>query len=226
MLATLEHVTKRYVKNEGLRDLTLQFPAGEVVGMLGLNGSGKSTLLKLLAGLLFPTDGRVTVFGGKPRHNRSQIVFLGETDVLWSWMTPVDANKFMRNLYDDFDAVRFVELLDALEVPRRKTKTMSKGERGRLRLAMALARNAKLYLLDEPLAGIDLISREKILSSIVQEWHTDETIILSTHEVAEAEGLFDRAIYLREGRLALDATAETLREGGKSVVDTFREVLS
>lgn len=226
MLARLEHVTKRYVKNEGLRDLTLDFPAGEVVGMLGLNGSGKSTLLKLLAGLLFPTNGQVTVFGGKPRTNRSQIVFLGETDVLWPWMTPVDAEKFMRNLYEDFDAKRFTELLDALEVPRRKTKTMSKGERGRLRLAMALARNAKLYLLDEPLAGIDLISREKILSSIVQEWHTDETIILSTHEVAEAEGLFERAIYLREGRLALDVTAESLRAGGKSVVDTFREVLA
>jgi len=226
MLARLDHVTKRYVKNEGLRDVTLDFPAGEVVGMLGLNGSGKSTLLKLLAGLLTPTDGHITVFGGKPRANRAQIVFLGETDVLWPWMTPVDAERFMRNLYADFDAKRFTELLDALEVPRRKTRTMSKGERGRLRLAMALARNAKLYLLDEPLAGIDLISREKILSSIVQEWHTDETIILSTHEVAEAEGLFERAIYLREGRLALDVTAESLREGGKSVVDTFREVLA
>ena len=226
MLARLENVTKRYIKNEGLRDLSLDFPAGEVVGMLGLNGSGKSTLLKLLAGLLTPTDGRITVFGGKPRTNRAQIVFLGETDVLWPWMTPVDAEKFMRNLYADFDAKRFTELLDALEVPRRKTKTMSKGERGRLRLAMALARNAKLYLLDEPLAGIDLISREKILSSIVQEWHTDETIILSTHEVAEAEGLFERAIYLREGRLALDVSAESLRAGGKSVVDTFREVLA
>jgi len=226
MLARLDHVTKRYVKNEGLRDVTLDFPAGEVVGMLGLNGSGKSTLLKLLAGLLTPTDGHITVFGWKPRANRAQIVFLGETVVLWPWMTPVDAERFMRNLYADFDAKRFTELLDALEVPRRKTRTMSKGERGRLRLAMALARNAKLYLLDEPLAGIDLISREKILSSIVQEWHTDETIILSTHEVAEAEGLFERAIYLREGRLALDVTAESLREGGKSVVDTFREVLA
>ena len=226
MLARLENVTKRYIKNEGLRDLSLDFPAGEVVGMLGLNGSGKSTLLKLLAGLLTPTDGRITVFGGKPRQNRARIVFLGESDVLWPWMTPVDAEKFMRNLYADFDAVRFNELLDSLKVPRRKTKTMSRGERGRLRLAMALARNAKLYLLDEPLAGIDLISREKILSSIVQEWHTDETIILSTHEVAEAEGLFERVIYLREGRLALDVSAETLREDGKSVVDTFREVLA
>jgi len=226
MLASLEHVTKRYVKNEGLRDLTLGFPAGEVVGVLGLNGSGKSTLLKLLAGLLFPTSGKVSAFGGPPRRNRSRIVFLGENDALWPWMTPADAGYFMRSLYADFDSVRFHELLRGLEVPHRKTKTMSKGERGRLRLAMALARDAKLYLLDEPLAGIDLISREKILSSIVREWHTDETILLSTHEVAEAEGLFERVLYLRDGRLALDISAEALREEGKSVVDAFREVLT
>jgi ABC-2 type transport system ATP-binding protein len=226
MLARLEHVTKRYVKNEGVRDLSLDFPAGEVVGVLGLNGSGKSTLLKLLAGLLFPTSGTVSAFGGTPRHERAKIVFLGENDALWSWMTPADAERFMVNLYTDFEAHRFRELLDSLEVPHRKTKTMSKGERGRLRLAMALARDAKLYLLDEPLAGIDLISREKILSSIVREWHTDETVLLSTHEVAEAEGLFERVIYLREGRLALDVSAESLRESGKSVVNTFREVLS
>ena len=226
MLAKLDHVTKRYVKNEGLRDLTLDFPAGQVVGVLGLNGSGKSTMLKLLAGLLFPTSGHVSVFDGQPRSKRSNIVFLGERDALWPWMKPTDAERFMGNLYADFDRTRFNELLDALEVPRRKTKTMSKGERGRLRLAMALARDAKLYLLDEPLGGIDLISREKILSSIVQEWHTDETILLSTHEVAEAEGLFERVIYLRDGKLALDVSAESLREGGKSVVDTFREVLT
>lgn len=226
MLAKLENVTKRYVKNEGLRDLSLDFPAGEVVGVLGLNGSGKSTMLKLLAGLLFPTSGTVTVFDHAPRSQRANLVFLGENDALWPWMTPRDAAHFMRNLYADFDAIRFAGLLDSLKVPSRKTKTMSRGERGRLRLAMALARNAKLYLLDEPLAGIDLISRESILSSIVQEWHTDETILLSTHEVAEAEGLFDRVLYLREGRLALDVSAESLREGGKSVVDTFREVLA
>jgi ABC-2 type transport system ATP-binding protein len=226
MLARLEHVTKRYIKNEGLRDLSLGFPAGEVVGVLGLNGSGKSTMLKLLAGLLFPTSGHVFAFGSPPRRNRARIVFLGENDALWPWMTPKEAERFMRNLYDDFDAARFAELLVALEVPSRKTKTLSKGERGRLRLAMALARDAKLYLLDEPLAGIDLISREKILQSIVQEWHTDETILLSTHEVAEAEGLFERVVYLRDGRLALDISAESLREEGKSVVDTFREVLT
>jgi len=226
MLARLRDVTKRYRTAEGVRDLTLDFPAGEIVGVLGLNGSGKSTLLKLIAGLLFPTTGMITVFDRPPRGVRSRVVYLGETDTLWPWMTPEDAERFMGGLYPDFDPARYRELLDALRVPMRKTKAMSKGERGRLRLAMALARSAKLYLLDEPLAGIDLISRETILTSLVREWHTDETILLSTHEVAEAEGLFERAIYLRDGRLALDARAEELRERGKSVVETFKEVLS
>jgi len=226
MLARLVNVTKRYRTTEGVRDLSLDFPAGQIVGVLGLNGSGKSTLLKLVAGLLFPTAGEISVFGGTPRANRARTVFLGETDTLWPWMTPTDAGRFMDGLYSDFDPVRFEELLGVLEVPRRKTKAMSKGERGRLRLAMALARNAKLYLLDEPLAGIDLISREKIMMSLVREWHTDETILLSTHEVAEAEGLFERAIYLRDGRMVLDARTEDLREQGKSVVQTFKEVLA
>ena len=225
MLAHLDSVTKRYGKNEGLRDLTLGFPAGEVVGVLGLNGSGKSTMLKLIAGLLFPTQGTVRLFDDAPRSNRAKVVYLGETDTLYTWMNPNDAEHFMRGLYDDFDPSRYHELLDALEVPRRKTKAMSKGERGRLRLAMALARSARLFLLDEPLAGIDLLSREKILQSIVREWHTDETILLSTHEVAEAEGLFERVVFLRDGRLALDTQAEDLREQGRSVVQAFREVL-
>ncbi len=226
MLARLQNVTKRYRTTEGVRDLSLDFPEGEIVGVLGLNGSGKSTMLKLIAGLLFPTAGTLTVFGGSARGNRSRTVFLGETDTLWPWMTPRDACRLMTGLYPDFEPHRFDELLDVLDVPRRKTKAMSKGERGRLRLAMALARSAKLYLLDEPLAGIDLLSREKILMSLVREWHTDETILLSTHEVAEAEGLFERAIYLRDGRLALDVPAEQLRQQGGSVVQTFKEVLA
>jgi len=225
MLARLSSATKRYGKTEGLRDVSLEFPLGEVVGVLGLNGSGKSTLLKLVAGLLFPTSGQVTVFGGSPRRNRAKVVYLGENDALYPWMTPDDAERFMGGLFDDFDPVRYDGLLEALEVPRRKTKRMSKGERGRLRLAMALARNAQLFLLDEPLAGIDLLSREKILQSIVREWHTRETILLTTHEVAEAEGLFERVVYLREGRLAADVNAEELRAENKSVIQTFREVL-
>lgn len=225
MLAALRNASKTYGRTEGLRDVTIDFPAGEVVGVLGLNGSGKSTLLKLLAGLLLPTEGTVEALGGPPRRARGRLVYLGESDSLWTWMTPDDAETFMSGLYADFDAAKYRALLASLSVPQRKTKAMSKGERGRLRLAMALARDAHLYLLDEPLAGIDLLSREKILQSIVREWHTDETILLSTHEVAEAEGLFERVLFLRDGRLALDARAEELRDQGRSVVQTFREVL-
>jgi len=226
MLAILRNVTKRYRTADGIVDLTLDVPPGQVVGVLGLNGSGKSTLLKLIAGLLFPTGGTIQTLGGDPRRNRARTVYLGETDTLWPWMSPQDAGRFMRGLYDDFKPARFDELLESLEVPARKTKAMSKGERSRLRLAMALARSASLYLLDEPLAGIDLISREKVLQSLVREWHTDETILLSTHEVAEAEGLFDRVLYLKEGRLRLNVDAETLRAEGQSVVQTFKEVLA
>ena len=131
MLARLENVTKRYRKTEGVRDLTLGFPAGEIVGVLGLNGSGKSTMLKLIAGLLFPTEGTLTVLGGSARGHRAHLVFLGETDTLWPWMTPREAQRFMEGLYPDFDPARFNELLDLLAVPLRKTKAMSKGERGR-----------------------------------------------------------------------------------------------
>lgn len=225
MLASLDRVTKLYGRTEGVRNLTVDFPAGEVVGILGLNGSGKSTMLKLLAGLLFPTSGEARVFGGPARRQRANVVYLGENDALWSWMTPDDAATFMQGLYGDFEVSRYRDLLSSLAVPRRRTKAMSKGERGRLRLAMALARSARLYLLDEPLGGIDLLSRERILESIVREWHRDETILLSTHEVAEAEGLFDRVLYLRDGEVALDTPAETLRERGTSVVRTYREVL-
>ncbi len=225
MLAQLREVTKRYVKTEGVRDLTLDIDEGQVMGVLGLNGSGKTTMLKLMAGLLFPTKGEITVLGGPPRRNRARLVYLGETDALYAWMTPHDGERFMAGLYKDFQPERYHELLDFLDVPRRKTKAMSRGERGRLRLAMALSRDVKLYLLDEPLAGIDLISRERILKSLVREWRTGATIVLSTHEVAEAEGLFERVVLLKEGRVALDTRAEALREEGKSVVSTFREVL-
>ncbi|MEW5825405.1 MAG: ABC transporter ATP-binding protein [Candidatus Bipolaricaulota bacterium] len=225
-IARLDGVTKRYGRTEGVRELDLDVGGGEVIGLLGLNGSGKTTLLKLLAGLLFPTSGSVRVLERPARAARADVVYLGEGDALWGWMTPRDAERLFAGLYVDFDAGRFGRLCESLAVPRRTARAMSKGERGRLRLAMALSRSARLYLLDEPLAGIDLLSRERILRSIVQEWHGDETILLSTHEVAEAEGLFERVLYMKEGRVVLDAQAEELRERGRSVVETFREVLS
>lgn len=226
MLARLLGVTKRYGKTEGVHDLSLELYPGQAVGLLGLNGSGKTTTLKLLAGMLFPTQGQVEVLGKAPRENRGQIAYLSDADNLYAWMTPSDAERLMRGLYPDFNPRRYRELLAFLEVPQQGYRAMSRGQRARLRLAMVLAREARLFLLDEPLSGIDVISRDRILKSLVREWREDACLVLSTHEVSEAEGIFERILLLKEGRLVLDAQAEDLRARGQSVKDAFIEVLA
>jgi ABC-2 type transport system ATP-binding protein len=225
MLARLEAVTKRYGGKEGLHGVSLELPQGQAVGLLGLNGAGKTTLLKLLAGLLLPSQGRVEVLGGRPRAMRSCVAYLSDAET-YPWLSPADGERLMGGLYPDFNRARYRELLGFLEVPSRPSRSMSRGQRARLRLAMVLAREARLFLLDEPLAGIDLISRDRILKTLVQQWREEATLVLSTHEVAEAEGIFDRAIFLKEGRVVLDARAEELRAQGKSVRETFVEVLA
>lgn len=226
MLARLNGVTKRYGKAEGVHELNLELYPGQAVGLLGLNGSGKTTTLKLLAGMLFPTTGSVEVLGQSPRESRGQIAYLSDADNLYAWMTPHDAERLMAGLYPDFNQGRYRELLAFLEVPQQGYRSMSRGQRARLRLAMVLSREARLFLLDEPLSGIDVISRDRILKGLVREWREEACLVLSTHEVSEAEGIFERVLLLREGRLALDAQAEDLRVKGQSVKDAFIEVLA
>ncbi|MCX7784227.1 MAG: ABC transporter ATP-binding protein [Meiothermus sp.] len=226
MLARLDGVTKRYGKTEGVHELSLELYPGQAVGLLGLNGSGKTTTLKLLAGMLFATTGSVEVLGSSPRENRHQIAYLSDAENLYAWMTPHDAERLMVGLYPDFNLGRYRELLAFLEVPKQGYRSMSRGQRARLRLAMVLAREARLFLLDEPLSGIDVISRDRILKSLVREWREEACLVLSTHEVSEAEGIFERVLLLKEGRLALDAQAEDLRAKGQSVKDAFIEVLA
>ncbi|RIH84363.1 Aliphatic sulfonates import ATP-binding protein SsuB [Calidithermus terrae] len=225
MLARLEAVTKRYGGREGLHDVSLELPQGQAVGLLGLNGAGKTTLLKLLAGLLAPSQGRVEVLGGRPRAMRDHVAYLSDAET-YPWLSPADGERLMGGLYPDFNRARYRELLGFLEVPSRPSRALSRGQKARLRLAMALAREARLFLLDEPLAGIDVISRDRILKTLVRQWREDATLVLSTHEVAEAEGIFDRAVFLKDGRVVLDAGAEELRARGKSVRETFVEVLA
>ncbi|WP_027894232.1 ATP-binding cassette domain-containing protein [Calidithermus chliarophilus] len=225
MLARLEAVTKRYGGREGLHDVSLELPQGQALGLLGLNGAGKTTLLKLLAGLLVPSQGSVEVLGGRPRAMRAHVAYLSDAET-YPWLSPADGERLMGGLYPDFNRARYRELLGFLEVPSRPSRALSRGQKARLRLAMALAREARLFLLDEPLAGIDVISRDRILKTLVRQWREDATLVLSTHEVAEAEGIFDRAVFLKDGRVVLDAGAEELRARGKSVRETFVEVLA
>jgi ABC-2 type transport system ATP-binding protein len=219
-------VSKHYGKASGLLNFSLDLHPGQAVGLLGLNGSGKTTALKLLAGMLFPSQGNLEVLGQAPRLARAQIAYLSDADNLYAWMTAADAERMMLGLFPDFNLNRYRELLGFLEVPKQGYRSMSKGQKARLRLAMVLAREARLYLLDEPLSGIDIISRDRILKSLIREWREDACLVLSTHEVAEAEGIFERVVLLKEGKLVLDAMAEDLRAQGKSVKDAFIEVLA
>jgi len=222
----IQDVHKRYLKTPALNGVSLKVPQGQVVGLLGLNGAGKTTLLKIIAGLLLPDRGEVRLMGAPPRRQRGKIVYLPEQNPWPESATPARVAALFSGADPGFNRQRFQALVEFLEVPARSFGQMSKGQRARANLALALARQAPLYLLDEPLAGIDLISRDRILGALVREWREDATLILSTHEVGEAEALFDRAVFLKDGRVVKDAAVEALRKEGKSVVEVFKEVLA
>lgn len=209
-----------------LRGLTLSVGTGKIVGLLGPNGMGKSTFIKILAGVGRPTSGDVTVFGMHPGiETKRRVAYLPEVDYLFPEFNVREMSNFMSTFFDDFDIERASTLIDSLKVPRDQSfKTLSRGQRGRFKLAMTLGRDARLVLLDEPLAGIDLVSRDRILNTILREYGDGErTMLLATHEIAEAETLFDEVIFLKNGRVHLAGPADGLRaERGVSIADLFR----
>ncbi len=224
MSVRLKGVSKTFGRVEALTDVDLHLEKGEVVGILGPNGSGKTTLLKLIAGLLLPDNGDVEVLGSPPRRLRGRIAYLPEVPFLPGWMSPREVERFVKGLFPRFRRERFWELMTALGIPPRPVRSLSKGQIQRLELAAVLAQEVEIYLLDEPLGGIDIVSRERILSSLIQAWRREATFILSTHAIAETETLWDRVVFLKEGRVILDRMAEELRAEGKSVRGAYLEV--
>jgi ABC-2 type transport system ATP-binding protein len=222
MLLSIREVSKVYGRSRGLRPTSLDFERGEIVGLLGPNGSGKTTLLRLAAGLLTPTTGEVRVQHQPPRGQQHLLAFLSTQAVFPDWMCPADVSRIMTGLFRDFSPMRFDRLREQLEVTDRNFKALSRGNQTKLLLAATLARETSLYLLDEPLSGIDFMSRESIIDAVLSEFRSDATVIMSTHEVKDAEPLFDRIVILRDGEVLLDASAEKLRAAGSSVVETYR----
>lgn len=225
---TCENLTKRFGKTQALVDFTLTIPNGAIVGLLGPNGSGKSTLLKLVAGLYQPDSGRVLVDGAAPSvRTKAKVAFLPEIDHLYDWMTVRQTVNYLRPFYADWDAAKAAELIRFMNLPEAtKVGRLSKGMRARLKIVITMSRNAKAVLLDEPLSGIDPPSRIKVTRAILSEFRAgDQTIVISTHDVVETESLFDHALFLKDGRLALFREAETLREEHNcSIRDLFEEV--
>nr|WP_216626740.1 ABC transporter ATP-binding protein [Paenibacillus phytohabitans] len=203
--------------------------AGRITGLLGSNGSGKSTLMKLIAGLAQPGSGRISVLGVPIGvESRKLVSFMPDVPVTESWMNVGDALKFQRDFYPDFDQAKAQRMLDFMNLRvQDKVRTLSKGMNERLQLTLALSRRARLYMLDEPIGGVDPVARTKILNALMEFYEEDSSILISTHLVNDIERIFDEVIFLKNGEIVLQREVEELRlERGKSIDELFREVFA
>lgn len=223
----LSNVSKNYGSKRALRDVSLRIEPGKIVGLLGSNGSGKSTLMKLAAGLLHPSSGTIEI-NGRPvgLETKTLVSFMPDRPLTESWMKVRDAVTYFRDFFPDFDEAKAREMLAFMKLDAgERVRNLSKGMNERLQLTLALSRKAHLYLLDEPIAGVDPVARGKILDAIVKFYDEDSSLIISTHLVSDIERIFDEVVFIREGEMLMKEEVETLRlQHGKSVDDMFKEV--
>lgn len=220
-------LSKRFGATQALESIELELEGGHIVGLLGPNGSGKTTLIKLCNGLLTPTSGTVRIDGMAPGAGTKAIVsYLPERNALPEWMTTAQAVDYYADFFEDFNRDRAKEMIANLGLQEnQRIKTMSKGTREKLQLILTMSRKAKLYLLDEPIGGVDPATRDYILHTIISNYNPDATVIISTHLITDIEPILDEVIFLREGRVVLYNSVDSIREEkGKSVDELFREV--
>ena len=220
-------LTKRYGGKSALEGVELSIEPGRIVGLLGPNGSGKSTLIKLANGLLTPDAGEILIDGMAPGRDTKKIVsYLPERTCFADWMTALQLLDFFGDFYDDFDRAAAVQMMQRLGIqPKQQIKQMSKGTREKVQLILVMSRKAKLYLLDEPIGGVDPATRDYILSTIISNYNTEAAVVISTHLIADVEHILDDVAFLSRGHLLLQSSADDLRaKEGKSVDAVFREV--
>ena len=222
-------LTKSYGSLKALDSLNLKVGRGRFVGLLGPNGSGKTTLIKLVNGLIQPTAGTVTVDGRLPgTYTHSVVSYLPDRGYLNDWMRVTDLIDFFADFYADFDRVKANDMLSSLDIqPLARLKTLSKGTKEKVQLILTMSRKAKLFLLDEPIAGVDPAARDYILNTILSNYSEDASVLLSTHLIADIERVLDEVIFLKNGVMTLHESVDTIREEhGKSVDMLFREVFA
>jgi ABC-2 type transport system ATP-binding protein len=210
-----------------LNSVNLSIPKGQIVGLLGPNGSGKSTLIKLINGLLTPTSGEVTINGMKPGVETKEIVsYLPERTYLNDWMSVQNMIDFFGDFYANFNKAKAYDMLQRLHInPNDRLKTMSKGTKEKVQLILVMSREAALYVLDEPIGGVDPAARDYILDTIISNYSEDATLLISTHLITDVEKILDGVIFINRGNIVLTSTVDAIREQENKSVDTlFREV--
>ena len=228
-MAILEcrELTKYFDSSLALDHVSLTVEPGRIVGLLGPNGSGKSTLIKLANGLLVPSSGVVTIDGHAPGPETKELVsYLPERTYLSGWMNVVQLLDFFCDFYPDFDREAAEHMLTALEIsPTQRIKQMSKGTREKVQLILVMSRRTRLYLLDEPIGGVDPATRDYIIHTILTNFNPDSTLLISTHLIADVERILDDVVFISRGQLVLHQSVDQIRqERGCSVDDLFREV--
>jgi len=225
----IKNLNKKFGTNEVLKDLSLNLEPGKIIGLLGPNGCGKSTLLKILAGLTSDYSGIVLLDGHAPdQHTKTITSYLPEKTYLSGWMRPKDAFDYFQDFYADFDRVKASEMLKQFRLNENQPiKNMSKGMQEKLQLVLVMARKARIYLLDEPMAGVDPATRSAILDVTLRQYQEDSLMVFATHLIADVEKVFDSVIFLGFGEVKLFEEVDHIREKyGKSVDELFREVFA
>ena len=222
-----KNLTKRYGRKTALDHIYLSLRPGRIIGLLGPNGSGKTTMIKLINGLLTPTEGEILIRGMAPGVKTKSIVsYLPERTYLDESMRISEVIAYFKDFYADFDEKKAEQMLNKVHLdPSARIKTLSKGNKEKVQLILVMSRRAKLYCLDEPIAGVDPAARDYILSTIIGNYEPDATILLSTHLITDVENILDEVVFIKDGHITMQEEVETIRDKeGKSVDDLFREV--
>lgn len=221
-------LNKSYGKKVVLDNVSFEIEEGSIVGLLGPNGCGKTTLIKILTGLIKDHTGTVKIANEEPgAYTKSLVAFLPDTSYLPDWMKPSDAIEYFADFYEDFDKNKAVRMVTDFGLdPHQKFKTMSKGQQEKLSLILVMCRQAKLYVLDEPLGGLDPAARGAILDLIMNNYAKNAAVLLSTHLINDVERIFDRVLMINGGKVVVNSHINEIKEKGKTVEEVFKEVFS
>ena len=226
-LLTCRGLTKNYGGLVAINNIDLTVQSGRIIGLLGPNGSGKTTLIKIINGLLTPTSGSVLINGNAPGvETKKQVAYLPDNSYLNSWMTVSQIIDMFADFYEDFRPELALDMMAKLGItPKAKLKTLSKGNKEKVCLILVMSRNALLYELDEPIAGVDPATRDYVIATIINNYNPDASVIISTHLIADIEQVLDEVIFINQGNIVMQKTVDEIREeNGKSVDELFREV--